>query len=148
MYLFLPKPNSSLSTFLQTLTADNWEQWMRQFRNQEGSIKIPRFKLQYETELIPVLSALGMENAFTDRANFAGLSSVPVQIDQVKHKTFVEVNEEGTEAAAVTAIGIRATAIMPTERFDMVVNRPFFCAIRDNHTGTVLFMGAIAEPSL
>lgn len=148
MYLFLPRPNSSLSTFLQTLTADNWEQWMRQFRNQEGSIKIPRFKLEYETELIPVLSALGMENAFTDRANFAGLSSVPVQIDQVKHKTFVEVNEEGTEAAAVTAIGIRATSIMPTERFDMVVNRPFFCAIRDNHTGTVLFMGAIAEPSL
>ncbi len=148
MYLFLPKSNSTLSAFLQTLTADNWEQWMRQFRNREGSIKIPRFKLEYETELVPVLSALGMENAFTDRANFAGLSSVPVQIDQVKHKTFVEVNEEGTEAAAVTAIGIRATSIMPTERFDMVVNRPFFCAIRDNHTGTVLFMGAIAEPSL
>ncbi|MGQ9872854.1 serpin family protein [Leptodesmis sp.] len=148
MYVFLPKSSSTLSAFLQTLTADNWEQWMRQFRNREGSIKIPRFKLEYETELVPVLSDLGMKNAFTARANFAGLSSAPVQIDQVKHKTFVEVNEEGTKAAAVTAIGIRVTSIMPTERFDMVVNRPFFCAIRDNHTGTVLFMGAIAEPSL
>jgi serpin B len=148
MYLFLPKSNSSLSTFLQTLTADNWEQWMRQFRSREGSVKIPRFKLEYETELTPMLSALGMGTAFTRQANFSGLSSVPVQIDQVKHKTFVEVNEEGTEAAAVTSIGIRATAIMPTQPFDMVVNRPFFCAIRDNRTGTVLFMGAIAEPSL
>lgn len=148
MYVFLPRSSSNLATFLQTLTADNWEQWMKQFRNREGSIQIPRFKLEYETELVPVLSALGMENAFTDRANFSGLSSVPVQIDEVKHKTFVEVNEEGTEAAAVTSIGIRATSIMLTERFDMVVNRPFFCAIRDNHTGTVLFMGAIANPTL
>lgn len=148
MYFFLPRSGSNLSAFLQTLTADNWEQWMQQFHNREGSIQIPRFKLEYETELTPVLSALGMGTAFSRQADFSGLSSVPVQIDQVKHKTFVEVNEEGTEAAAVTSIGIRATAAMPTQPFNLVVNRPFFCAIRDNRTGTVLFMGAIAEPTL
>ena len=122
---------------------------MQQFHKREGSVKIPRFKLEYETDLIPALSALGMGIAFTRQANFSGLSSIPVQIDQVKHKTFVEVNEEGTEAAAVTSIGIRTTSVMiPTEPFNMVVNRPFFCAIRDNQTGTILFMGAIAEPTL
>lgn len=149
MYLFLPRSSSNLDTFLQTLTAANWEQWVQQFRNREGSVKIPRFKLEYETNLIPALSALGMGTAFTRQANFSGLSSVPTQIDQVKHKTFVEVNEEGTEAAAVTSIGIRTTSVMiPTEPFNLVVDRPFFCAIRDNQTGTVLFMGAISEPAL
>ncbi len=148
MYFFLPRSGSNLSTFLQTLTADNWKQWMQQFRNREGSIQIPRFKLEYETELTPVLSALGMGTAFSGRADFSGLSSVPVQIDQVKHKTFVEVNEEGTEAAAVTSIGIRATAAMPSQPFNLVVNRPFFCVLRDNSTGTILFMGAIVDPTL
>jgi serine protease inhibitor len=149
MVVFLPRASSNLSTFLPTLTAENWEQWMKQFSNRLGSVQIPRFKLEYETDLIPALSALGMGNAFTRQANFSGLSPVPTQIDQVKHKTFVEVNEEGTEAAAVTSIGIRATSAMPpTEPFSLVVNRPFFCAIRDNLTGTVLFMGAIADPRL
>jgi len=69
----------------------------------------------------------------------------PVWIDQVKHKTFVEVNEEGTEAAAVTSVAIVASAL-PGQPFDMVVDRPFFCAIRDNETGTLLFVGSVVEP--
>jgi serpin B len=85
--------------------------------------------------------------AFQDRANFTGMTSTPVNINEVKHKTFVEVNEEGTEAAAVTSVGIRATSAMPVdEPFNMVVDRPFFVAIRDNQTGTLLFMGSIVEP--
>lgn len=147
MYLFLPKKTSSLSDFTKTLTAENWQQWMKQFRTQPGSVQVPRFKLEYEVNLKTALSALGMPIAFDARnATFDQLSTVATKIDQVKHKTFVDVNEEGTEAAAATSIGIVTTSMPIGEPFQMVVDRPFFCAIRDNKTGTVLFMGAIVDP--
>lgn len=147
MYVFLPKPNTTLQSFYSTLTPENWEQWIKQFRTREGSISLPRFKLEYDITLNQTLQALGMGIAFQDRANFTGMTSTPVSIDEVKHKTFVEVNEEGTEAAAVTSVGVRATSAMPVdEPFNMVVDRPFFVAIRDNQTGTLLFMGSIVEP--
>ncbi|MDX2240139.1 MAG: serpin family protein [Leptolyngbyaceae cyanobacterium bins.302] len=147
MVVLLPKKTSNLTELQRNLTAANWEQWMGQFRNRQGAIQIPRFKLEYKVELAPILAQLGMAEAFSRQANFSGISPVPTQIDEVKHKTFVEVNEEGTEAAAVTSIGIRATAAIPMdEPFQMKVDRPFFCAIRDNQTGSVLFMGSIVNP--
>ncbi len=149
LYVFLPQSSSSLADFQKNLTAENWEQWMTQFRQRQGSLQIPRFKLEYDVQLKRALSQLGMAEAFSSRANFSGLSPVPTKIDEVKHKTFVEVNEAGTEAAAVTSIGIRATSARPVEEpFRMVVDRPFFCAIRDDQTGTILFMGAIANPKI
>lgn len=147
MYVFLPKKSSNLSAFYKTLTAETWQQWMNQFRSRAGSIEIPRFKLEYDTELKEALTALGMGVAFDRlRANFAGLSDERTKIDRVKHKTFVEVNEEGTEAAAATSVGIVAVSAPVDEPFNLVVDRPFFCAIRDNQTGSVLFMGSIVNP--
>lgn len=147
MYILLPKKAASMADFYPKLTAENWQQWVTQFRTRTGSVQIPRFKLEYEIELQRALSALGMANAFeANKANFSGMSDLQTHIDQVKHKTFVEVNEEGTEAAAVTSIGIRATSVDVNEPFAMVVDRPFFCAIRDNQSGSVLFMGAIVDP--
>lgn len=147
MYIFLPKQTSNLSSFAKTLTAENWQQWMGRFRKQPGSVQVPRFKLEYEVELKKALSVLGMPIAFdASKATFDALSTASTKIDQVKHKTFVEVNEEGTEAAAATSIGIVATSMPLNEPFQMVIDRPFFCAIRDNQTGTVLFMGAIVDP--
>ncbi|MBD2180202.1 serpin family protein [Planktothrix sp. FACHB-1375] len=148
MYVFLPKQNINLQSFYNNLTAENWEQWMNQFVSRQGTIVLPRFKLEYEVTLNQALQALGMGMAFQDRANFSGMTAVPAKINQVKHKTFVEVNEEGTEAAAVTSVGVTATSVQipQQEPFRMVVDRPFFCAIRDNQTGTILFMGSIVEP--
>jgi serpin B len=104
-------------------------------------ISLPRFKLEYAIDLKDALKALGMEIAFTKEANFSGMTSSSVSIDKIKHKTFVEVNEEGTEAAAVTEVGgVRSGPI------EMNVNRPFFFAIRDNQTGSILFVGSIVEP--
>jgi serpin B len=145
MYVFLPKTN--LAEFQKTLTAQNWQTWMKQFGTREGQIQLPRFKMDYDVELKNALSAIGMGIAFDDDADFSGLSKETTKINQVKHKTFVEVNEEGTEAAAVTSIGIVATsARIQEEPFKMIVDRPFFCAIRDNQTGEVLFMGSIVNP--
>ena len=145
LYVFLPKSN--LVEFQKTLTAQNWRTWMKQFSSRQGQIQLPRFKMDYDVELKTALSAIGMGIAFDDAADFSGLSKAATKIDQVKHKTFVEVNEEGTEAAAVTSIAIVVTsARLEEEPFKMLVDRPFFCAIRDNQTGEILFMGSIVNP--
>ncbi len=152
MYFFLPRPNSNLAAFNKTLTAANWQTWMQGFQQKNGLVRLPKFKSEYQTELKTALTKLGMGVAFDrDKANFSQLwpsnAQLPAVIDQVKHKTFIEVNESGTEAAAVTSIGIVATsAQIPTQPFEMILDRPFFCAIQDNETGTILFMGTIQNP--
>ncbi|MBN3938770.1 serpin family protein [Nostoc sp. NMS9] len=145
-YIFLPKKNSNLKAFYQNLNVENWEKWMTQFNNQKGFIRLPRFKTDYDITLNDALKTLGMGEAFSNKANFSGMGK-NFAISQVKHKTFVEVNEEGTEAAAATSVGIVATSLrQEPEPFRMIVDRPFFCAIRDNQTGNILFMGSIIEP--
>ena len=146
LYIFLPNQNSSLSAFYKDLNVANWEKWIAQFSSREGRIKLPRFKMEYGIELNNALKALGMGVAFSDQANFSGISD-KLPISKVNHKTFVEVNEEGTEAAAATSVASAVGRVFPRqEPFRMIVNRPFFCVIRDNQTGTVLFMGSIVEP--
>ncbi|HKS40279.1 MAG TPA: serpin family protein [Blastocatellia bacterium] len=149
MYIFLPK-GAGLAAFQKKLSTANWESWMKEFNQMEGDLSLPRFKIEYEITLNDALKALGMGVAFDGgRANFRGMieSAQNVYISQVKHKTFAEVNEEGTEAAAVTSTEMRTTSVMrPRQKFNMVVDHPFFCAIRDNTTGTVLFMGSINDP--
>jgi serine protease inhibitor len=147
LYVFLPK--SDLATFTPELTVAHWKTWMGQFSDRPGALQLPRFKLESGADLKPSLSALGMGSAFDPaQAKFANLSDQPTLISQVKHKTFVEVNEVGTEAAAATSIGISTTsARIPEAPFAMVADRPFFCAIRDSQTDTLLFMGAIVDPS-
>jgi serpin B len=146
LYVFLPDQNSSLGAFYQNLNAENWHKWMNQFQNRQGSIGLPRFKSESDLTLNDTLKALGMGVAFGEGANFSGIAD-RVALSEVKHKTFVEVNEAGTEAAAVTSARVALIAAVSQEQpFQMIVNRPFFCAIRDNQTGTVLFMGSIVEP--
>jgi serine protease inhibitor len=149
MYIFLPAQGSRLDEFQKDLTAPNWESWMKQFVQTDGSIAVPRFKVEYEVGLNDALTALGMGIAFNaERADFSGIvqGSERAFISRVKHKTFAEVNEEGTEAAAVTSVEMRVTSVRPQKTFQMIVDRPFFCAIRDNKTGTILFVGLITDP--
>ena len=150
MYIFLPAKGVRLEDFQKNLTAENWNSWLKQFAETKGDIGVPRFKVEYEISLNEALSALGMGVAFDpNRADFSGVAQTSdrVFISNVKHKTFAEVNEEGTEAAAVTSVEMRATSAMrPRNTFRMIVDRPFFCAIADNKSGTLLFMGAINNP--
>jgi serine protease inhibitor len=152
MYLFLPDEQSSLDHFQQNLTTENWETWMRSFRPSPGDLMLPRFKVEWESQLKDELIALGMGEAFNPaRANFSQIaqanSGKALFISEVMQKTWCEVNEEGTTAAAVTSVVVSVTSAQePREKFTMKVDRPFFFAIRDNQTGVVLFMGSITDP--
>lgn len=150
MYVFLPQAGVSSQQFYQTLTAENWDTWMSSFRSRPGFLQIPKFKLDYGATLNDALTAIGMAPAFDSmQADFSGISDASTVINQVQHKTFIEVNEEGTEAVAATSVRVTLTSLpAPQEPFEMVVDRPFFFAIRDNQTGTVLFMGSVVNPQL
>lgn len=148
MYIFLPSENINLTGFSQQLTAANWQQWISLMRSRQGNLEIPQFKLEYGTNLNSALATLGMSISMGEQADFSRMSEASVKIDQIEHKTFIEVNEEGTEAAGVTSGQIGITSFEPpTQPFTMKVNRPFFCAIRDDVSGTILFMGNIIDPS-
>ena len=144
MYVFLPDAESDLEEFLNQLDAESWESWMAQFRDGQGNIEIPRFKLEYESKLNDALKDLGMGVAFGSSADFSAMAPGGLRIDEVAHKAVVDVNEEGTEAAAATVVVMAESALGLT--FDFVADRPFFFAIRDDETGAVLFMGAVFEP--
>ena len=149
MYIFLPDRESDLNIFLENLNAERWESWMSQFHEQDVSLVMPKFKLEYGKTLNDPLKALGMDVAFDpELADFSRMASLELgnlYIEKVVHKTFVEVNEEGTEAAAATSVEVGVKSVPPPP-ISFSVDRPFFFAIRDNETKTVLFMGVVVEP--
>ena len=149
MYVFLPDEQSSLDQFEQDLTSANWDLWMNSFRRTPGELKLPRFRVEWESRLNDVLKAIGMEEAFDPaRANFSQMAEVSgnkIFISDVRHKSWCEVNEEGTVAAAVTSVTATLTSA-PPQPFSMKVDRPFFFAIRDNQSGVLLFMGSVQDP--
>ncbi len=147
MYVFLPAPGSSLGAFYQDLDGAEWERRIEGLEPSDLELRLPRFTLEYEQSLIPALAALGIEGAFDpSRSDFSLMTQArdDLYISDVLQKTFVQVNETGTEAAAVTSVTISVTS-MPSHPM-MVVNRPFFFGIRDDHTGTILFQGQITTP--
>jgi serine protease inhibitor len=149
LYIFLPDEQSSIDELLNGLSYQKWEEWINNFDETPGDVKLPRFKLDYEKTLNDPLKDLGMGAAFNSReADFSGIrAEKDLYISEVKHKAVAEVNEEGTEAAAATSVGISVTSIQqPRERFNFIADRPFLMAIRDSQTGAILFMGAVMDP--
>jgi serpin B len=148
MYVFLPDPDQSLQSFYGQLSSSNWNTWMESFKEIEGTVGLPRFTFEYESSLNDVLKSLGMGIAFdATAAEFSAMRPVPprLYIAEVKHKTFVEVNEKGTEAAAATSVEIRTESVN-MDRFNMTMDRPFFFSIVDDQTDSILFMGTVNEP--
>lgn len=147
MDIVLPKPHSSLAEFYATLTPDHWNRWTEAFSNRPGSLQLPKFTIQSSQTLNDALVALGMGIALSGNADFSNLSDEPTAISDVRHKTFIEVNEEGTEAAAATAVTMIRTSMPIHPPFQMTIDRPFFFAIQDNQTKMLLFVGSVVEPS-
>lgn len=150
MVVLLPQGETDLAELQASLTAENWQTWMTRFSPREGTLQLPRFKSEFGTSLNEALKALGMDLAFDPAAaDFSGINpDEQLFISAVEHRTFIEVNEQGTEAAAATSVGISVTSAPIDPPFQMVCDRPFFYAIQDNETGAILFMGAIQNPTL
>ena len=142
MTVVVPHRTLSLHEIIGELTLEDWNEIVGNLNVAEVRIALPRFELEWEAVLNDQLKRMGMEIAFDGRADFTRMfeNSSP-WIDEVKQKTFVRVDEEGTEAAAVTSVSMEESGPM-TLRAD----RPFLFAIRERLSGTILFMGAIVEP--
>lgn len=146
MIVFLPKSGVHVDDLMGRLDEDSLEGWLGSFRLSNGSIYLPKFKLEYESDLSNILTSLGMGIAFSGGADFSGINKEGLLfISFVKHKTFIEVDEEGTEAAAVTSVGM-ATSAAPSPGFVMRMDRPFLFLIRENNSQAILFIGKIVEP--
>ena len=145
MTVVLPRPDVSLESVIEVLDTERWASWISDLRDRESFVELPKFSFEYEIELEDVLTALGMGIAFDDRAaDFTGIHPPGgLFISEVKHKTFIQVDEEGTEAAAVTQV-VLAQASGPGL---FAVNRPFLFAIRERLSGTILFMGKMVDPT-
>jgi serpin B len=146
MVVLLPKKLDGLPDLEKSLTPDDLVGWLKRLREQEVDVALPRFKLTAEFELKPVLSSLGMPLAFTaGKADFSGVDgSRKLFLSAVVHKAFVDVNEQGTEAAAATGVVARATAVHVTPVFR--ADHPFVFLIRDRRSDSVLFLGRLANP--
>lgn len=144
MTIVLPGGDKNLGQLIPELNAANLDNWLANSTKRTWDLHMPKFKLEYEEVLNEMLSKLGMGVAFTGGANFSRMleGQSNMAISQVKHKTFVEVNEEGTEAAAVTSVGIEVTSLPPSVRID----RPFVFMIREKSSGAILFIGKLMQP--
>ena len=144
MTVVLPHPDVALQSVVEALDAARWESWMVDLADVNRLVVMPKFSVEYEIELKEVLKSLGMRIAFEGVADFTKINPVaPLVINEVRHKTFLLVDEEGTEAAAVTSVEIVIVSSGP-RRF--VIDRPFLFAIRERLSGTILFMGKMVDP--
>ncbi len=143
MVLVLPAARHRLADLEKTLSPERLGDWLGKLRQLTLMVTLPKFTMRTKLRLGQVLSDMGMPIAFSDAANFTGMStSEPLKLDFVMHEAFVQVNEEGTEAAAATSVGVGVTSIPPTMRVD----RPFLFAIRERFSGTILFLGLVENP--
>ncbi len=149
MYVLLPHEGSALGDALHAFGGADFDGLISGLTERQIAFAMPRYTATFKSELNAPLGHLGMAQAFDPgSADFSNLVAPPQRayISLVLHRAFVRVDEEGTEAAAATAIGMHATAIMMPPQTRMIVNRPFLMAIRDDKTKQILFLGAIFDP--
>jgi len=144
MTIFLPQPDKDINEIIEQFNETSWHYWQNNFKTEEGHIWLPKFEIKYELKLNDALTVLGMGNAFSPSADFTRMNSYGgIWISEVRHKTFIKVDEEGTEAAAVTIVEMIKSVI--TQGFKMRMNRPFIYLIRERTSNTILFIGKMVN---
>jgi len=147
MTLLLPKEGIDTDEIITQMSETNWNSWTGNFSERNVNLFLPKFKLEYKIGMKEVLSTLGMEIAFQPgNADFTDINTNgDLFLSRVLHKTYVDVNEIGTEAAAVTAVEVSLTSTGGNS-VTIRVDRPFIFVIRETNSGTILFIGKINEP--
>jgi serpin B len=144
MLAVMPDSSTTLNNFIASLTPAMLNSWESQLQTGMGSLAMPKFTATFGASLVQPLKTLGMQAAFCPEGSFPGLG--PVCIQDVEHKTIVEVDETGTVAAGATSVSIMPTAVeLPL--FNLTLDHPFLYAIRDDKTGELLFIGALMNPA-
>jgi serpin B len=148
MIIFLPKEPDGLKEFEQELNADNVTQWLIKLHKREVIVFMPKLKMTSEFSLASVLQSMGMTDAFSSSAaDFSGMTGKKdLCISAVIHKAYIDINEEGTEAAAATAVTMKLTSVGPSQTPVFRADHPFVFLIRDNQTGSILFIGRVMSP--
>jgi len=150
MVLLMPR-QSDLNKFIQGFDLASYNLLMKSKKQGEILLKMPKFEFESSFSVSNALKDLGMTTPFTDAADFSGMyeqGAQPLYISDVIHKAFVAVDEEGTEAAAATAVIVGATSVMPEEEpLEMIFNHPFMLLIRDRESGLILFLGNVINPA-
>jgi serpin B len=136
-------PANGLDGMVKNFAEKGWPKGLANLTEQQVGVKFPKFRLEYSETLNDSLKALGIKKAFTDQADFSGMSLEKLLISNVKHKTFIEVDEVGTEAAAATSVEMAVTSAPIDKPKEFVADKPFLFVIREKQTGVVLFTGAI-----
>jgi len=147
MDVILPDENNGLARITEILSESSFNEWIAGMRVTETELSFPRFKYGYKKKLKDILTDMGMGIAFTDNADFSNISDIPLLINDVTHQSFIETNEEGTEAAAATIVDIGVTSA-PSDPFVFIADHPFIYIIRETTTNSVLFMGKVVDPVL
>lgn len=150
MTILLPETGKTVNDIIPQLSHENWNIWSRQFTDRDIQLQLPKFKYEYEEkQMKPILSDMGMGVAFSDNADFTRINREGgLYISRVLHKTYIETHEEGSEAAAVTAVEISYTSAGPDQPYFFTINRPFIYFIQEKSTGTILFIGTVMNPNL
>lgn len=143
--LFVPKSGKDIHSLLQEFDSHKWQTVQEGLHKGKTYVGLPKFTLKYEIFLNEVLSAMGMERVFTDQAELGGIADARILVSFVKQNTFLGIDESGTEAAAVTSIGIELTSVGPSRK-TVIADKPFFFTINENTSNTILFTGRIMSP--
>ncbi|MCF8226067.1 MAG: serpin family protein [Bacteroidales bacterium] len=146
MHLILPNTGTTVNELVELLDSDTWEEWLTAYEEYyEVNVTMPKFKFDYERSLGSDLISMGLGEAFSPSADFSDISEINLMISRVLHKTYIDLNEEGTEAAAATAVVMELTA-MP-DYHQITLDRPFLFAITENSSHSIVFIGKLSEPS-
>ncbi|MBN1506944.1 MAG: serpin family protein [Sedimentisphaerales bacterium] len=147
MVILLPKKTDGIKALEQDLAPENLAKWLTNLRRRQVIVFVPKLKMTSKFSLAQVLQSMGMTDAFTDRADFSGMTgNRDLYLSAVIHQAYVDVNEEGTEAAAATGAVVGITSIGPDMTPVFRADHPFLFLIRDRATGSILFLGRVLNP--
>ena len=145
MVILLPSGGKTLDESLSELTSENWKEWNSNMAGKQLQVKLPRFKVEYDKTLIDDMIAMGMKDAFDgNKADFSKMSAAELYVGILQQFTYINVDEEGTEAAAVTVGGMLDSAGLPVT-IPFYVDSPFAFMIKEKSTGAILFMGKVTK---
>jgi serpin B len=144
MDVILPDDNNGIDNLISLIDGNTLNGWLNMMSSRKTVLSFPRFKYGYKKELTHILTDMGMGITFGNYADFSNISDLKLYISLVLHQAVIETNEEGTEAAAATIVGISNTAVM--EPLTLNIDHSFMYIIRETTTNSILFMGRVVDP--